>query len=108
INGWGWAVDDLYIQQAPTATEPTTNKTNVSVYPNPTTGKVTVSYTITATTNVTVVVYDLSGRVVTQKSLGQKIPGSYENELLISDKPGQYVLQVQTDFKKEVVKVVVN
>ena len=107
INGWGWAVDDLYIQQAPTATEPTTTKTNVSVYPNPTTGKVTVSYTITATTDVNVVVYDLSGRVVSQKSLGQKTAGSYENELLINSKPGQYLLQIQTKLNTEVIKVVV-
>lgn len=107
INGWGWAVDDLYIQQAPTAIEPTTTKTNVSVYPNPTTGIVTVSYTITAPTDVNVVVYDLIGRVVTQKSLGQKTAGSYEDELLINNKPGQYLLQVQTDFKKDVVKVII-
>lgn len=108
INGWGWAVDDLYIQQAPTATEPTSTKANVSVYPNPTTGKVTVSYLITSTTDVNILVYDLNGRVVIQKSLGQKTPGSYESELVISDKPGQYLLQVQTKLKTEVAKVVVN
>lgn len=79
----------------------------IQIFPNPSTGKVTVSYTITAPTDVNVVVYDLSGRVVTQKSLGQKTAGSYENELLISEKPGQYLLQVQTDFKKEVVKVII-
>jgi photosystem II stability/assembly factor-like uncharacterized protein len=106
-NGWGWAVDDLYIQQAPTATEPTATQNELSVFPNPSTGKVTVRYVVTSTTDVHVVVHDLSGRVVTQKSLGLKTPGTYENELLINDKPGQYLLQVKKGLKNEVVRVVV-
>lgn len=105
-NGWGWSIDDLYIQQAPTAAEPSP-QTELTVYPNPTTGKVMVRYTVTTSTEVGAVVQDLSGRVVLQKSFGLRTPGTYENELLISDKPGQYLLQIQTKAKHETVRVVV-
>jgi len=106
INGWGWSVDDLYIQQVPTGVEPVITF-NLSVYPNPTTGKVKVTYSLAQATDVTVVVYDLTGRVVTQKALGNKLIGANEDELEIGARSGQYILQLQTKFKNESIRIAV-
>jgi photosystem II stability/assembly factor-like uncharacterized protein len=106
VNGWGWSIDDLYIQQEPTAIEPVATY-NLTVYPNPTTGKVKVAYSLAQPTDVTIVVYDLTGRVITQKPFGNKAAGVHEDELEIAARRGQYLLQLQTRFKNESVRVVV-
>lgn len=106
VNGWGWSIDDLYIQQAPTGVEPEVTY-NLAVYPNPTTGKVKLTYSLTQATDVNVVVYDLTGRVVMQKALGNKTAGAHEEELNLAARPGQYILQLQTKLKNESVRVVV-
>lgn len=42
INGWGWAIDNLYIQDVITGIE-NQLETSISVYPNPSAGNITVS-----------------------------------------------------------------
>lgn len=107
ISNWGWSIDDLYIQQVPTGVEPTVTS-HLTIYPNPTTGNVKLTYSLTQATDVNVVVYDLTGRVVTQRKLGNKTPGKHEDELEIKAKPGQYILQLQTNLGQESLRVVIN
>ncbi|MBT4359911.1 MAG: T9SS type A sorting domain-containing protein, partial [Candidatus Marinimicrobia bacterium] len=47
-------------------------------YPNPFNPQTTISYGLESTTDVQLVVYDVRGRVVWSKSVGQQIPGHYE------------------------------
>ncbi|MBX2916510.1 MAG: T9SS type A sorting domain-containing protein [Cyclobacteriaceae bacterium] len=104
INGWGWSIDDLYIQQVPTGIEPPVTH-NLAAYPNPTKGTINLSYTLLQASDVKVVVYDLTGKVVTQKTLGNKTAGTHEAKLEIAARPGQYILQLQTKLKNESLRI---
>ncbi|MBX2894242.1 MAG: T9SS type A sorting domain-containing protein [Cyclobacteriaceae bacterium] len=106
INGWGWSIDDLYIQQVPTGIEPVITY-NLAVYPNPTTGNIKLAYSLPQATDVTIQVHDLTGRVVMQKTIGNKAAGKHEETMYLNTKPGVYLLQLQTRFKNERVRIVV-
>ncbi len=107
VNAWGWAIDDLYIQQKPTGINEVKPVTKVSVFSNPTTGPLTVTFTLAQKSPVEIIVLDLAGRIVSRKSLGIKEVGFYEEKINLAVQTGSYLLQVQTNTTKEVVKIVV-
>ena len=105
--GWGWAIDDLYIQQVPTSVEPTKKLITLSAYPNPTRGAVTLSYALLEKSPVEISVIDLAGKIISTKSLSIREVGSYEEQLLLPASAGMYLLQVKTNFGKGLVRVMV-
>jgi photosystem II stability/assembly factor-like uncharacterized protein len=106
--GWGWSVDDLYIQQKPTGVnELLTTNNKLTAYPNPTTGPITVSYTLVQKSPVDLVIYDFAGRIVGRKSLGIKEMGVHEETVNVQGSTGTYLLQLQTNTTKEVLKIFV-
>lgn len=105
--GWGWSIDDLYIQQVPTGVEPTKKLTTLSAYPNPTSGAVTLFYSLLEKSVVEISVLDLAGKIVSTKSLGVKETGSYEQQLTMPAATGLYLVQVQTNSGKRLVRVLV-
>lgn len=68
VNGWGWAIDNLSIQEAlPTATEETASPHSFSLYqnyPNPFREQTTIQYSLATPSPVELTVYDMLGRRV--------------------------------------------
>lgn len=105
INGWGWAIDNLYIQ------DPITNRENelslaIKVYPNPTNGKLFIqSENITATT-VAVEVLDNTGRPVLH-SITQPENGALNLELDMRDfANGLYFVRLSNGTEQHIRKIV--
>ncbi|WP_303310086.1 T9SS type A sorting domain-containing protein [Hymenobacter sp. BT730] len=66
-HGWGWAVDNLYIQTPRPA--PTADASGLSVFPNPSSGQFTVSTQLDkSVTSASIVVYNQLGKVVFHKT----------------------------------------
>ncbi len=89
---WGWAIDNLYIQQQPTAIN--SEKPNaLQAYPNPTDGPITVAFDLTEPGSITLSIYDLQGKVVTAHSFAG-IAGRNERTLSLQQ-PGVYVARLK-------------
>ena len=107
VASWGWSIDDLYIQQAPTGTEPIKSLSAWSVYPNPTRGDITLSYSLTQKTFIEIMVFDPTGKIIIRKDFGQKEIGDHKENLILPTQTGTYLIQVQTPLAKKVLKVIV-
>jgi hypothetical protein len=104
--GWGWSIDNLYIQQAPTAIESIAS--DLSIYPNPSSGKLTLNYALTKTSEVTVNVWDATGRSIYFQNLGNRAEGKNESELNLESVPdGIYLVRVKTISGDHVIKVMI-
>jgi hypothetical protein len=68
-NGFGWVVDNLYIQEAPLALI-NDNSTQVNIYPNPIATTATLEFSATAKPSI-VRVFDLEGRMVDRVQLAE-------------------------------------
>lgn len=93
IAAWGWAIDNLYIQQQPTAVE-SAGKFDVTIYPNPSSGVFKLKYELSGDSNVTVDIWDMTGRSILQRNFGTQSIGLYEEEFDLQQLPeGQYILR---------------
>ncbi|MBL7871421.1 MAG: T9SS type A sorting domain-containing protein [Cyclobacteriaceae bacterium] len=108
VASWGWTVDDLYIQQVPTGVESSKNISAWSMYPNPTRGTVTLTYTLTQKTAVEILILDPTGKMVDQKSFGVREIGVHEENLTMPSQAGTYLIQLQTQSGRKVLKIIKN
>jgi len=107
ITGWGWTIDDLYIQQKPTGASETINALGLQVYPNPGNGSFTTSFSTEETSPVDLTVFDLNGRAVFSKHWEALTPGEYVERVDIQNIPGMYLLKLKTSRGQRVQKIVV-
>jgi hypothetical protein len=107
-TGWGWSIDNLYIQQQPTEVEPTINATEFSAYPNPTTGKLNLNFTLPTESHVTVNVWDMTGRSVMTQDFENQSEGGHRLELnLESMSDGMYLVRLKTLDGQKSIRVLV-
>ena len=107
-TAWGWALDDLYIQQKPTGVAEYMNPAfSLQAYPNPSNGAFKVSFTLAETSYVVLTVHDLSGRVVYTKSWQSKASGEHEESVTLDNARGLYLLKLKTSQGQRVQKIVV-
>jgi hypothetical protein len=108
VTAWGWAIDDLYIQQKPTGIDES-KKMNASLqtFPNPSNGKFAVSYVLTQSTPVEIGIYNLSGGSVYNKTWGERNAGEYIEEISLAPVNGIYLLKLKTKQGLEVKKLMV-
>jgi len=105
VTGWGWSIDNLYIQQVPTATEPIASET--TIYPNPSQGKFIIEYSLTKESPVTLNVWDATGRNVMYQTTVQQA-GNNQSEINLEAMPdGIYLVRIKSIDGDKVVKVVV-
>jgi hypothetical protein len=103
---WGWSVDNLYIQQAPTGTEPVTGVDTFSAYPNPSSGKFTINYSLSAGSQVSMSVWDMAGRSIASQDLGLQVEGDHQFDLdLESSQDGIYLIRLKTNQEEKTTKV---
>jgi len=88
------------------------NTIKVEAYPNPFNPTTRISYTIPSTGSVTLSVYTISGELIDQRDLGERLPGSYQEEITLGAKgaaSGVYFAEITlvagTEVKKERVKL---
>ncbi len=107
-NGWGWSIDNIFIQLQPTGLESTASISEASVFPNPTTGKATVHYSLTEKTTVGINLLDASGKVIQSAGQRELEKGEYENEVDFSGQGnGLYFVQLKTNRGDKMIKVLV-
>lgn len=100
-HGWGWAIDNLYIQKAVpvvTSTDPGLSRAIIGIRPNPSTdGEFRVDAQFPASVrSVDISVTNLTGQTVFQKTVSR--PGTFTDRLdLRTLAPGAYVARFQTD-----------
>ena len=93
VSGWGWALDDLYIQQVPTGLENST-VSGVTASPNPTSGEVTISYQLATAAQVQVEVLSPVGQSVMSVDRGVQDAGRQETKLSLRGSAGVYLVRV--------------
>ena len=107
-TGWGWAVDNLYIQMEPLGVEQAKEVTAFSVYPIPSKGEFTIDYQLTSASGIEVQITDMSGRKVKLYDLGNKPAGSFrfkfDNYKL---ERGTYLVSLKTKSGVESKRVII-
>ena len=107
--GWGWMVDDLYIQiETPVVQgiEFTKLDKNISVYPNPTNGIVNIKFNDTWRGDVNFKITDIFGRSITEKILDNKNASSSHSIDISNSNDGVYIIQLLQGDKKTMHKVI--
>ncbi len=109
-NGWGWAIDDLYIQEEPTSTNSFINNlsSTLDVFPNPSNGKFTIRNGELTQNELSVDLYNTYGQLIKEYELGKNVNGNYEI-VDYSLPKGHYILsiksnQVQIDTKRVIIE----
>jgi photosystem II stability/assembly factor-like uncharacterized protein len=102
---WGWSIDNLYIQQPPTAVEPS-GLVGLTISPNPSSGKFLVSYSLTQESDVTLAAWDITGRKVISQDFGIQLPGKNQAEFdLEGMADGVYFARLKTSDGEKTVKL---
>ena len=106
ITGWGWSIDNLYIQEPPTGLEPTIYANELTAYPNPTKGSLNLNFTLPGESEVTISIWDMLGRSMLVKDLGKQNQGSHETELNMESMPdGIYLMRVKTGEAEQTLRI---
>ena len=100
--GWGWAIDNLEIQNGALSLENNAISSEFKIYPNPAVNETLYVESSSATKISGVVFYNLKGQVVLNKSYSK----TDKIELNVSDlSAGEYLLKVDTEkgsFSKKI------
>ena len=93
------SVDDLKLQNSPG---------NIKLYPNPASGQVTVSFFIRNQTDSIIEIFDLTGKKLLEKKMGNLTYGQYNIPLQINAlKQGEYICFLTSNGSKASEKLVV-
>ena len=107
--GWGWMVDDLYIQKEPPVVqglEFTKLDKNISIFPNPTDGIFNINFSDTWEGDVKCNIIDIFGRSVHSSILENANSTSEHTIDISSSNDGIYVVQLVQGDKKTMKKIV--
>ena len=108
MNGWGWSIDNIFIQQIPTGIEEATVISDASVFPNPTNGKAVVRYTLLEKSSVALAVADASGKIIQSTAQLELEKGEHDYELDFSGQEnGLYLVQLKSNRGDKTIKVIV-
>ncbi len=106
-TGWGWSVDNLFIQQTPAGLEQESIVTQFTVFPNPTSGKVKIQYTLKENSKISVEINDINGKMVTSMTLGEVSSGEHLIESdLSSESAGIYFVKLKTNQGYKILKII--
>lgn len=105
--GWGWSIDDLYIQLPPVGLEKTW-ASEVRAYPNPARDEIRIRFSLPTASKVSIQLMASDGKRAQSHDLGIQPAGQQEEIIQVSDlTPGIYMLQVDTQFGRAVQKMVI-
>lgn len=108
INGWGWSIDNIFIQQIPTGVEETGVVSEASVFPNPSNGKAVIRYTLQEKSSVTFAISDATGKVILNTGSREFEKGEHDYEIDLTDQEsGLYLIQLNTNQGKRSLKILI-
>lgn len=108
-NGWGWAIDNLAIEQATSAGNKLTTTSEIKIYPNPFRQSVKIfMLSDKPIDDLHISVYDIFGKKVFEKQT-QNVIGIFEENLDLRDMTiGMYLVQVKENgravYTKKLIK----
>ena len=107
-TGWGWSIDNLFIQQTPTGIQQENTFINdLVLYPNPTSDKATLQFTLKESSVVAIETIDGTGKQVLGKLLGHQTPGSHQTEIDFENlSNGIYFIKLKTDRGERTIKMI--
>ncbi len=108
IQGWGWAIDYVAIQDEPTAAEIPTFSNATNLYPNPAKLQANVQYTLDQNAEVSIGLVDMLGNPIKKIVKGQQQPGTY-TEVIETDylATGSYIVVLKKGKFTETLRLVV-
>jgi hypothetical protein len=84
------------------------NAWEVFVYPNPTNTDLHVRFNLPKEDEISIALYDMQGKLILEKNMGNKISGEHQETLDLQDLPqGTYVCRItgkQNSITKQVIK----
>lgn len=87
---------------------PAVAEVKVGMYPNPASSDAKITFNVNGDANVSYVVYDITGRVVMSKSLGNFAEGTHEAQINVSNLgSGSYILRLNEGANSSCVKFMV-
>jgi hypothetical protein len=105
ILGWGWSIDNLYIQDAITSTEKELEAA-VSVFPNPTKGNFTVEATGLTSPYFNIQLTTVQGQSI-YNSQGEAVNGKMSHLIYTEHLPaGLYIVKISNEGKTVIKKVI--
>ncbi len=107
ITGWGWSIDNLFIQQAPTGIELTETVRGLTMFPNPTNGKAKLQFMLLEESTVSIETIDTKGSIVGFPLTEKFLEGKHEKEIDLTDQSsGLYYVKLKTNGGTKVIKVI--
>jgi photosystem II stability/assembly factor-like uncharacterized protein len=108
VSAWGWAINYILIQQAPTGLEQQTDKTRLSIFPNPASTEVNIQFTLLNPGPVSIEIIDGTGRRLQQNSLGIQNSGAKEFKMSVTDiREGNHLIRLKTPDGNKVGKIMI-
>ena len=107
--GWGWMVDDLYIQmETPVVQgiEFTKIDENISIFPNPSKGEFKIQFSDTWKGDIDLEIIDIFGRPIYDDKLNNNDGSSSHDVDISSSNDGLYLIQLIQGEKKAMFKLV--
>lgn len=109
IQGWGWAIDYIAIQEEPTAVVESAGISSASVYPNPAGSQTTLQYTLLKSSDITIQLINSLGMPVKRIQKKALISGSYSEVFDLSTlTSGTYFIVIKKAEGDETVRLVKN
>ncbi len=96
VNAWGWAIDLVAIQEAPTGLEKLPDAIQaLSLYPNPATDKINIRYELKMPASVQWQITDTQGRRQLSTAPAWRAAGTHSEQADVSSlSPGIYILRL--------------
>lgn len=105
VEGWGWMIDNLNIQQDPTNIDLERKTFSLNVLPNPSRDIIHLHYSLHKAQKVKIDVYTITGQYLATLQNNLKSLGKHEEVFDIKDlKSGMYFFQIEMDGIITVVK----
>ena len=109
LTGWGWAIDNLRIQDSSVAVEDFISTSNFQLFPNPVTNKVITinAFLKQPVSDLQLILYNDSGQLILQQEIASN-QGEIQEIIDVADFPsGLYFVTIQMDGTKVMGKKVV-
>lgn len=107
LQGWGWAIDYVAIQEEPTAVIESATINTAYVFPNPGTSQTSLQYTLQKKSDVNISVVNALGMRMNGIDKKAVNPGSYAEVIdLAALTPGTYFIIIKKEDGDETVRLV--